>query len=78
MMNGLGCMSWEYWYEYIQGDEGAPRCSLFGAPVAYSLDTVRNDVANVWYDLAYRLEDRNEGRQKQALKQDLEFCLGGA
>lgn len=43
-----GCAS----YDFYLNDLGAPRCDLYGSPVAYALDSVDNNQPNTWFDLA--------------------------
>ena len=42
-----GCLS----YDYFVNDLGAPRCLLYGSPVAFAVDAIDNHQPNTWFDL---------------------------
>jgi hypothetical protein len=44
----MGCQSYEFW---PQPGTGAPRCTLFGANVANTLQSVNDYIPNYFYDL---------------------------
>lgn len=42
----MGCKSFEF---YPKPGTGTPRCNLYGASVAQSLDMIIHQVPNIWY-----------------------------